>query len=104
MTADDPEMFETLLAYSSYHNIKPGVAYPATMITTADTDDRVIPGHSFKFASALQHAHKGDSPVLIRIETSAGYGGGKPMQKRIEKAADQWAFLLETLGMEQRRR
>jgi prolyl oligopeptidase len=103
-SAEDPEMFETLLAYSPYHNLKPGVKYPATMVTTADTDDRVIPAHSFKFASALQHAHKGDAPVLIRIETSAGHGGGKPTQKRIEEAADLWAFLLENLEMDTRRR
>lgn len=103
-SADDPEMFETLLAYSPYHNIKPGTKYPATLVTTADTDDRVIPGHSFKFASALQYAHKGDAPVLIRIETSAGHGGGKPTEKQIAEAADQWAFLLETLEMDGRRR
>ena len=76
-SADDPEEFKALLAYSPYHNLKPGTHYPATLITTADTDDRVVPGHSFKFAAALQHAQAGPAPVLIRIETRAGHGGGK---------------------------
>ena len=71
-----------------------------TMVTTADTDDRVIPAHSFKFASALQYSQAGDAPVLIRIETAAGHGGGKPTQKRIEETADQFAFLAHNLGME----
>jgi len=96
-SADDPQEFKALKAYSPYHNIKPGTAYPATLITTADTDDRVVPGHSFKFAAALQAAHKGDAPVLIRIETKAGHGAGKPTEKRIEEAADLWAFLVHTL-------
>jgi prolyl oligopeptidase len=99
-SADDPEEFEALLAYSPYHNVEPGTAYPPTLITTADTDDRVVPGHSFKFAAALQYAHAGDAPVLIRIETKAGHGAGKPTAKRIEEAADQWAFLVENLGMD----
>ncbi|MGD8375029.1 MAG: prolyl oligopeptidase family serine peptidase [Acidobacteriota bacterium] len=96
---EDPEMFRTLLDYSPYHNIKPGTEYPATLITTADTDDRVIPAHSFKFAAALQHAQDGSEPVLIRIETSAGHGGGKPTAKRIEEAADLWAFLVRNLDV-----
>jgi prolyl oligopeptidase len=98
-TAEDPEMFKTLLAYSPYHNIEPGVRYPATLITTADTDDRVVPMHSFKFAAALQHAQAGDAPILIRIETRAGHGAGTPMSKRIDQAADKWAFLYKSLSM-----
>ncbi len=98
-SSDDPEQFKALLAYSPYHNLKPGTRYPATLITTADTDDRVVPGHSFKFAAALQRAQAGDAPVMIRIETRAGHGAGKPTTKRIEEMADQWAFLLKNLGM-----
>ena len=98
-SVENPEQFRTLLAYSPYHNLKPGVRYPATLITTADTDDRVVPGHSFKFAAALQRAQAGDAPVLIRIETSAGHGGGKPTSKIIEEAADEWAFLVQVLGV-----
>ena len=98
-SADDPEQFKALFAYSPVHNLKEGVRYPATMVTTADTDDRVVPGHSFKFAAALQKAHKGDEPVMIRIETRAGHGGGKPTSLRIEEAADMWAFLAQNLGM-----
>jgi len=92
-SADDPEEFKALLAYSPYHNIRPGVRYPPTLATTADTDDRVVPGHSFKFAAALQRAQAGDAPVLIRIETRAGHGGGKPTSKRIEEIADAAVFL-----------
>ena len=99
-SSDDPEEFAALLAYSPYHNIKPGTEYPATMVTTADTDDRVVPGHSFKFAAALQAAQTGDAPVLIRIDTNAGHGAGKPTSKRIQQYADMWAFLAEALGME----
>ncbi len=98
-SADDPDLFPTLLAYSPYHNLKEGVKYPPTMVTTADTDDRVVPGHSFKFAAALQHAHQGDAPVLIRIETSAGHGAGKPTSKQIEETADELAFMAANLGM-----
>jgi len=98
-SSDDPEEFEALRAYSPYHNIRPGTAYPATLVTTADTDDRVVPGHSFKFAAALQHAHTGEAPVLIRIETRAGHGGGKPTMMRLEETADLWAFLVDNLGM-----
>jgi len=98
-SADDPEQFKALLGYSPYHNLKPGTHYPATLITTADTDDRVVPGHSFKFAAALQRAQAGDAPVMIRIETRAGHGAGKPTTKRIEEMADQWAFLVKSLGM-----
>ena len=98
-SADDPEQFKAIVAYSPYQNLKPGKKYPATMVTTADTDDRVVPGHSFKFAAALQAAQAGDSPTLIRIETRAGHGAGKPTSKIIEEVSDQWAFLVKTLGM-----
>ncbi|HNT73865.1 MAG TPA: prolyl oligopeptidase family serine peptidase [Anaerolineae bacterium] len=91
---DDATDFQALLAYSPYHNVKVGVHYPPTLITTADHDDRVFPAHSFKFAAALQHAQAGDAPVLIRIETKAGHGMGKPTAKIIEEAADRWAFVV----------
>ena len=97
---DNEVDFKTLYAYSPLHNLKEGTEYPATMITTADHDDRVVPAHSFKFAAALQAAHQGDNPVLIRIETKAGHGAGKPTSKIIEEAADKWAFLAANLGME----
>ncbi|MEE8155085.1 MAG: prolyl oligopeptidase family serine peptidase [Phycisphaerales bacterium] len=99
-SSDDPEQFKALRAYSPYHNLTPSTVYPPTLITTADFDDRVVPGHSFKFAAALQYAQAGDAPVLIRIETRAGHGGGKPTTKRIEEAADLWAFLVKSLDME----
>lgn len=89
---EDPKDFEVLLAYSPYHNLRRGVEYPATLITTADHDDRVVPAHSFKFAARLQEYHRGKRPVLIRIETRAGHGAGKPTSKRIEEAADKLAF------------
>lgn len=97
-SAEDPDEFKVLRSYSPYHNLKPGTAYPPTLVTTADTDDRVVPGHSFKFAAALQHAHEGDNPVLIRIETRAGHGAGTPTTKIIEELADKWAFLWEHLN------
>jgi prolyl oligopeptidase len=97
-SSDDPDEFPTLLRYSPLHNLNPGTRYPATMVMTADHDDRVVPGHSFKFAAALQHAHAGDPPVLIRIETSAGHGAGTPTTKLIESAADAQAFLEHVLG------
>lgn len=98
-SSDNPEEFPTLYGYSPYHQLKPGTAYPPTMVTTADTDDRVVPGHSFKFAARLQECHVGSNPVLIRIETKAGHGSGKPTSKIIEEIADQWAFLVKELGM-----
>ena len=98
-SSDNAEEFKALYAYSPLHNIKPGTSYPPTMITTADHDDRVWPGHSFKFAAALQAAQAGDAPILIRIETKAGHGAGKPTSKIIEEAADRWAFLVKTLEM-----
>jgi prolyl oligopeptidase len=96
---DDATEFKALFAYSPYHNLKSGVGYPATMVTTADHDDRVVPAHSFKFAARLQEAHRGEHPVLIRIETKAGLGAGKPTSKMIEVAADKFAFLVRELGM-----
>ncbi|WP_414550644.1 prolyl oligopeptidase family serine peptidase [Anabaena sp. CCY 0017] len=94
---DNPEEFPALYSYSPLHNLKSGTAYPATLITTADHDDRVVPAHSFKFAATLQAHHAGDAPVLIRIETKAGHGAGKPTTKIIEEAADKWAFLVRNL-------
>ena len=99
-SSDDAEQFETLRAYSPLHNIKPGTHYPPLLLTTADHDDRVVPAHSFKFAAAIQAAQAGPAPVLIRIETQAGHGSGKPTAKRIEEATDRWAFLVRVLGME----
>jgi prolyl oligopeptidase len=99
-SSDDPEQFRALVAYSPLHNIKPGTCYPPTFITTADHDDRVVPAHSFKFAAAMQAAQACDNPVLIRIETRAGHGAGKPTTKLIEEAADRWAFLVKALKIE----
>lgn len=98
-SADNADEFKALLAYSPYHSLKPDTKYPATLITTADTDDRVVPGHSFKFAARLQECQAGSQPVLIRIETRAGHGAGKPTAKVIEEAADQMAFLVKSLNM-----
>jgi prolyl oligopeptidase len=92
-SADDPEQFRWLRAYSPLHNIRPGVSYPPTLVTTGDHDDRVVPGHSFKFAAALQAAQAGDAPVVIRIDTDAGHGVGKPVSKLIDERADVIAFL-----------
>lgn len=96
-SADNAEEFKALHAYSPLHNLKPGMKYPATLVTTADHDDRVVPAHSFKFAARLQECHSGDAPVLIRIETKAGHGAGKPTAKLIDEAADKWAFLAKEL-------
>lgn len=96
---DDPEDFRALYAYSPLHHVRPGVKYPATLITTADHDDRVVPAHSYKFAAALQRAQAGDAPILIRIETRAGHGAGIPTEKKIDEVADQWAFLLAELSV-----
>ena len=92
--------FRTLMAYSPYHNIRPGADYPAVLVTTADTDDRVVPGHSFKYTAALQAADTGLAPKLIRIETRAGHGSGKPTDKIIEEYADMWAFIAAHTGMQ----
>ncbi|MDZ7769418.1 MAG: prolyl oligopeptidase family serine peptidase [Woeseiaceae bacterium] len=99
-SADDEEEFGALYAYSPYHNIRPGIEYPAVLVTTADTDDRVVPGHSFKYAAALQRAQGGAAPVLIRIETRAGHGAGTAVDKKIEESADRWAFLVRVLDMQ----
>lgn len=102
-TADESqEMFEYLLKYSPVHNAKKGTCYPATMVTTADHDDRVVPAHSFKFAAALQAAQGCDKPNLIRIETKAGHGAGKPTSMIISEQADKWAFLLYNMGLSYR--
>jgi prolyl oligopeptidase len=99
-TADDnPEMFRYLLGYSPVHNIKEGINYPATLITTSDHDDRVVPAHSFKFAATLQAKHSGTNPVLIRIETNAGHGAGTPVSKSIVQYADLFSFTLWNMGI-----
>ncbi|MGL4512515.1 MAG: prolyl oligopeptidase family serine peptidase [Lacipirellulaceae bacterium] len=101
-SADDAAMFPKLRGYSPYHNVRPGVRFPATMVMTADTDDRVVPMHSFKFAAALQHVQPPDGPpVLLRVETRSGHGAGTPTTKRIEEAADLSAFLWEHIGAKQ---
>ncbi len=96
---ESEEMFRYLYGYSPVHALKEGVEYPATLITTADHDDRVVPAHSFKFAATLQEKHSGDNPVLIRIDVKAGHGGGKPTSKIIEEYADEWAFTMYNLGV-----
>ena len=99
-SADDPDQFEYIYAYSPLHNINQGVSYPATLVTTADHDDRVVPGHSFKFISRLQAAQGGDAPVLIRIQTKAGHGFGKPTKLLIEEQVDIFAFLVKILNID----
>ena len=96
---DSKEMFEYLRAYSPLHNLKPGTSYPATLVTTADHDDRVVPAHSFKFAATLQECHQGPNPVLIRVDTKAGHGGGKPLTKILEEQADIYGFILYNMGL-----
>ena len=98
-SSDDPEGFEYLHAYSPLHNLKPA-RYPATLITTGDHDDRVVPAHSYKFAAELQRAQQGDAPTLVRIQTRAGHGAGKPTRLIIEEQADIWAFLAQHLGLD----
>ena len=98
-SVENADEFRALRAYSPYHNIKNGVCYPPTLIVTADRDDRVVPAHSFKFAARLQEAQGCDNPVLIRIETRAGHGGGKPTEKIIEEASDEYTFLVKALKM-----
>jgi prolyl oligopeptidase len=97
--AENPDEFKALLAYSPLHNVRPGTVYPATLVTTADHDDRVVPGHSFKFTAALQAAHAGRTPVLIRVQTRAGHGVGQALSAVIDEAADRWAFLVRELDM-----
>jgi prolyl oligopeptidase len=96
---DSKEMFDYLLNYSPVHNVKEGVNYPATLVTTGDHDDRVVPAHSFKFAAELQAKQKGSNPVMIRIETNAGHGAGTPVSKIIEQQADIFAFTLYNFGI-----
>jgi prolyl oligopeptidase len=98
-SSDNAEQFKAIYAYSPLQNLKPGTRYPPTMVTTADHDDRVWPGHSFKFAATMQADQAGAAPILIRIETKAGHGGGKPTSKTIEELADRWAFLVKSLDM-----
>jgi len=97
--SDDPAMFPHLLAYSPYHNVRPGARYPAVLVTTADHDDRVVPAHSFKYAAALQAAQGGDEPILIRIDTRAGHGAGKSREQSIEEVTDRLTFLYEELDL-----
>jgi prolyl oligopeptidase len=99
-SSENEEEFKALYAYSPLHNLKEGKNYPATLVTTGDHDDRVVPAHSFKFISTLQEKYKGANPVLIRIDTMAGHGGGKPTGKLIEEQADVFAFMMYNLGME----
>jgi prolyl oligopeptidase len=98
-SSDDAEDFKALYAYSPLHNLKLGTKYPPTLIATADHDDRVVPGHSFKFAATMQADQGGPAPVLIRIETKAGHGAGKPISKQVDEAADEWAFVAHNLKM-----
>jgi prolyl oligopeptidase len=100
-SSENPDEFKALVKYSPLHNLKPGTCYPATMITTADHDDRVVPAHSFKFAATAQAAQAGGNPVIIRIDTKAGHGAGKPTSKQIEEVADRWGFLSRALKMDQ---
>ena len=97
--ADSAKQFPYLYKYSPYHNLKQGVSYPATLVTTADHDDRVVPAHSFKFAARLQEYHTGANPVLIRVDVNAGHGAGKPTSKQIDEATDIWSFVMHNLGM-----
>jgi prolyl oligopeptidase len=98
-SSDNKEEFEYLYKYSPLHNIKENINYPAVMVTTADHDDRVVPAHSFKYIATLQEKHKGTNPVLVRIETSAGHGGGKPTSKLIEEAVDIYSFVFFNMGI-----
>jgi prolyl oligopeptidase len=99
-SSEDPKLFPVLYRYSPLHNVTDGVAYPATLILTADTDDRVAPGMAKKFAARLQAAQAGKAPILIRVETRAGHGAGKPISKQIEEQADTYRFLFKALGEE----
>ena len=96
--SENEEQFKCLMAYSPLHNVKE-TNYPATLITTGDHDDRVVPAHSFKFAATMQEKQKGSAPVMIRIDKNAGHGSGKPTDKQIEEWADIWAFVFFNLGM-----
>jgi prolyl oligopeptidase len=98
-SVQDPEVFRTLRAYSPYHNVRAGVKYPATLITTGDHDDRVFPAHSFKFAAAMQNADPHGQPILLRVETRAGHAQGEPVSKLIDEVADIYAFTLQNFGL-----
>jgi len=98
-SSDNPEEFKALYAYSPLHNLKPETKYPPTLIATSDHDDRVVPGHSFKFAATMQADQAGPAPILIRIETKAGHGAGKSITKLIDETADTWAFVARNMGM-----
>ena len=98
-SSDDSTQFKNLLGYSPYHNLKEGLNYPATMVTTSDHDDRVVPAHSFKYAARLQEVYKGDNPVLIRIEVNAGHGAGRPTKMIIDAVTDKWAFMFYNMGI-----
>ena len=100
-SSEKADQFETLFAYSPYHNLTPAPYFPATLVTTADHDDRVVPGHSFKYAARLQEVHGSEArPMLIRIQTDAGHGAGKPTKMLIDEQADRWAFVMANLGMD----
>ena len=98
-SSENEEQFDYIYKYSPLHNIREGVQYPATLVTTADHDDRVVPAHSFKFTAQIQHCQAGDAPILIRIESKAGHGAGKPTSKRIDEEADTYAFLFQNIGV-----
>ena len=98
-SSDSSKYFNYLYGYSPLHNIKPGTNYPATLVTTADHDDRVVPAHSFKYAATLQAAQAGDAPVLIRIDTNAGHGGGRPVAKVIDEDTDLYSFMFWNMGV-----
>ena len=98
-SSENEEQFDYIYKYSPLHNIREGVKYPATLVTTVDHDDRVVPAHSFKFAAQMQHCQAGDAPVLIRIESNAGHGAGKPTSKRIAEEADTYSFLFQNIGV-----
>ena len=98
-SSENEEQFGYIYRYSPLHNIREGVAYPATLVTTADHDDRVVPAHSFKFAAHLQYCQAGDAPVLIRIESNAGHGAGKPTSKRLDETSDVYAFFFQNIGV-----
>jgi prolyl oligopeptidase len=96
---DDPEQFKYLYAYSPLHNVRPGVVYPPVLVTTADTDDRVVPMHSKKFVATLQYDSAGNNPILLRVETKAGHGHGMPITKVIDETSDIYAFLFKALNI-----
>jgi prolyl oligopeptidase len=96
---ENPKEYKALRAISPYHNLKKGVKYPATLVMTADTDDRAVPMHSFKFSAQLQYCQAGGAPVLLRVEVGAGHGAGRPTYKQIEEATDRCAFLVKNLRM-----